>query len=762
MTLFSNTILHVALPVPLRRLFDYLLPVQLDNREQQLDNREQQQSVRPGQRVIVPFGRQTLIGVIISVDEKTDQNVSKLKAAKQVLDIEPTFDDSLLDLLNWAAQYYQHPIGDVFSMAMPGALRSTKTIDELLPKVLASTDQLPEKTELSKNAKQLHKLYALISEMPYSRIQLTELGVPSTTIKKFVDNKWASWENSLGKNKASINSASRANDPITNVSIPSINQEQINEGLQLNNEQAIAVASIDAMDHHRCFLIDGVTGSGKTEVYLQSIATRLLQQKQVLVCVPEIGLTPQTISRFKQRFNVTIALWHSGMTDKQRFDTWQQCRSGEARVVIATRSGIFLPFKNLGMIIIDEEHDASFKQQDGFKYHCRSLALYRAKQLNIPVVLGSATPSLETLYNVEQEKFSYLQLTRRAGNSQLPTTHLLDLNRCQVNASLGQPLIDEMRTQLSLNRQVMLFINRRGFAPVLMCEECHWLTECSRCSSFTTYHRGSNLLICHHCGFQHPTLHQCLGCGSTRMVPVGVGTEQIEHSLAELFPEIDVIRLDRDSTSKKGEFDNKLNQINSGKPMIVVGTQMVAKGHHFPNVSLVGIVDVDGALFSSDFRAAEKLSQLVVQVSGRAGRGSVKGQVWLQTKFPEHPVIQDLVNNEYKDFAKFALSERKMLNLPPYSHQVVLRAESTFSELGQQWLFDLSKYLSDYEGLLMLGPTPAPMTKKAGKFRHLLIIQSQSRPYLHKLVNWLLENLDSIQKDNRIRWTVDVDPIDLS
>lgn len=741
MTLFSQVILHVALPVPLRRLFDYLMPAALTANEDNVERLKNQVSI--GQRVSVPFGRQTLIGIVIAVDTNTDQNIAKLKAANGLIDNEASFDESQLTLLNWAADYYQHPIGDVFSMALPGALRSTKTIDEQLPKTLQKGDEFPSADELSKNAKQLHKLRGLLANNAYTRSELTELEVPSTTIKKFVDQNWAQWA-TCGQN------------------ISKVETHHINEGLSLNTEQAIAVAAINAVDHHQCFLIDGVTGSGKTEVYLQAIEHRLLNQWQVLVCVPEIGLTPQTIARFKQRFNVPVALWHSGMTDKQRFDTWQQTRSGHARIVIATRSGIFLPFKSLGMIIIDEEHDASFKQQDGFKYHCRSLALYRAHQAGIPVVLGSATPSLESLYNAEQGKFSYLQLQKRAGNSQLPTTHLLDLNRCQSQASLGQPLIDEMAKQINNGQQVMLFINRRGFAPVLMCEECHWLTECSRCSSFTTYHKGSNLLICHHCGFQHPTLHQCLGCGSTRMTPVGVGTEQIETNLATLFPNVDVVRLDRDSTSKKGEFDNKLNQINSGKPMIIVGTQMIAKGHHFPNVSLVGIVDVDGALFSSDFRAAEKLSQLVVQVAGRAGRGSVKGQVWLQTKFPEHPVIQDLVNNEYKDFAKFALSERKMLNLPPYSHHIVIRAETTVPNLGLEWLSNLSNYLHDYEGLLMLGPTPAPMTRKAGKFRHMLTIQSQSRPYLHKLVNWLLENLDTIQKDNRIRWSVDVDPIDLS
>lgn len=741
MTLLSDVILHIALPVPLRRLFDYLLPVEVFDHEKAIDAL----SELVGCRVVVPFGRQTLIGIVMAADTETDQDVAKLKAVQEVIETSPTIDSELNELLTWAANYYQHPIGDVMSAAIPGSLRSTKSIRSQLPQTLVKTETLPTIESLNKNAKQIIKLCELLDEQNYTRAELTELGIPSTTIKKFVDNEWATWEV----------------DQSNNITKP-VSSDAIKEGLQLNTEQALAVTAIDATDHHQCFLLDGVTGSGKTEVYLQAIAAKLRKGHQVLVCVPEIGLTPQTIKRFKQRFDVTVALWHSGMTDKQRFETWHQCRSGTAKIVIATRSGIFLPFRSLGMIIIDEEHDASFKQQEGFKYHCRSLALYRAHKANIPVVLGSATPSLESLYNVEQGKFSLLPLRQRAGSSQLPSMHLLDLNRCQQQAAIGQPLLDEIQKQLSLNRQVMLFINRRGFAPVLMCEECHWMTECSRCSSFTTFHRGTGQLICHHCGFQHPTLKQCLGCGSTRLTPVGVGTEQIDLQLQGLFPDTQVVRLDRDSTSKKGEFDAKLNQINQGQPMIIVGTQMIAKGHHFPNVSLVGIVDVDGALFSSDFRAPEKLAQLVVQVAGRAGRGSIKGQVWLQTKFPEHPVIQDLVNNEYRDFAKFALSERKMLKLPPYSHQIVIRAESTQPTAGQEWLSGLSHYLQEYEGLLMLGPMPAPMSRKAGKFRHMMTIQSQSRPYLHKLVNWLLENLDSIQKDNRIRWSVDVDPVDLS
>ncbi len=740
MSLFNHQVLQVALPLPLRKLFDYLYIAPTDIID--ITNKPQQ-----GQRVIVPFGRQTLVGTVINITDKSEYPIEKLKPIIALIENETSFTSEQLNLLLWAAEYYKHPIGEVFSAALPGVLRENKTIGQLAPQRLTLSQKHNVDEKIPKNAKQLHKLLSLLSEQSYTRSELTNKDVKSTSIKRFVDEGWANWKTS-------------------SIYIKPVTADDITGQLSLNTEQAIAVSAINSSSNNnnlpRCFLLDGVTGSGKTEVYLQAIEHILLKQQQVLVCVPEIGLTPQTISRFKQRFNLDVELWHSGMTDKQRFNTWYKARSGQAKIVIATRSGVFLPFASLGMIVIDEEHDASFKQQEGFKYHCRSLALYRAKVANIPVILGSATPSLETLQNALVGKFHHLELKSRAAGSQLPAMKLLDLNQCRVDSGIGEPLLEKVKSCLAAGQQVMLFINRRGFAPVLMCEECRWLTECSRCSSYTTFHKSKNQLICHHCGDQQPTIHQCKGCGSTRLSTVGVGTEQLHLALQDAIPDYPVIRLDRDSTSKKGEFEAILEQINQGNPSIVVGTQMVAKGHHFPNVSLVGVVDVDGSLFSSDFRAPEKLAQLIVQVSGRAGRGSIKGEVWLQTKFPEHPVIQDLINNKYSDFASFALTEREMLNLPPYSHQALIRAEATNENYASQWLQSISPHLSQFADLLVLGPSPAPMMKKAGKYRHMLTIQCKSRPYLHKVVDWLIENLDSVQKDNRIRWSIDIDPLDLS
>lgn len=736
MSLFSNIILQIALPVPLRKTFDYIFVENPD------DKGSSAQQPIIGQRVLVPFGRQTLVGIILAIKSDSEFPVEKLKPVITLLDNQSCFEPDQISFLNWAANYYQHPIGEVYSAAIPTALREGKLIADLKPQCLTASKSLPN--DFPANATALNKLTALFqSSVVLTKEVLKGQNIKSTTIKRFIDEGWASWQ------------------PMQDVARLVV-QTDINQSLTLNSEQAIAVSAINTSSGHTCFLLDGVTGSGKTEVYLQAIEKVLLEQKQVLVCVPEIGLTPQTINRFQQRFNLQIALWHSGMTDKQRINTWLQVRTGQANIIIATRSGVFLPFKQLGMIIIDEEHDASFKQQEGFKYHCRSLALYRANLVSIPVVLGSATPSLETLANAQNQKFHHLKLLSRAAGSALPNMHLLDLNRCKVEAGIGEPLLEKIKLVLNAGQQAMLFINRRGFAPVLMCEECNWLSDCHRCSSYTTFHKNNRSLICHHCGDQQPVMHQCKSCGSTRITSVGVGTEQLDHSLQQSFPEYDVIRLDRDSTAKKGEFERKLEQIHLGKPQIIVGTQMIAKGHHFPNVSLVGIVDVDGTLFSSDFRASEKLSQLVVQVAGRAGRGGIKGEVWLQTKFPEHPVIQDLINNHYADFAKYALTERQLMSLPPYSHQILLRAEATKEEFARHWLESVSPHLSQFKELMVLGPMPAPMTKKAGKYRYMLTLQCKSRSYLHKVINWFIENLDSIEKDNRIRWSIDVDPVDLS
>ena len=478
--------------------------------------------------------------------------------------------------------------------------------------------------------------------------------------------------------------------------------------------------------------------------------------------MPEIGLTPQTIKRFKQRFNAPIDILHSGLTDKQRFEVWLRSRSGENAIVVGTRSALFTPFKHLGMIIIDEEHDNSYKQQEGWRYHARDLAIIRAKIENIPIILGSATPSLETLNNAQNQKYQLLQLTQRAGDASLAQQSILDIRGLVLCAGLSQPLIDQIKKHLSNNNQVMLFLNRRGFSPSIICHDCGWIAECPRCDMPYTYHQKQNKLICHYCDTPRALPHQCPKCGSTHLIPIGFGTEQLEKQLEILFPNIKISRIDRDTVSKKGALDNYLKEIQQGGAHILVGTQILAKGHHFPDVTLVGIVDVDGALFSSDFRATERFAQIYTQVSGRAGREAKTGEVILQTYHPDHPLLNVLLSKGYQEFAKFTLQERRQTHLPPFSYQVMIRAADRNNHHAPNFLQQIHDWLKslDDHRLWQLGPMPSNQPKKAGYYRWQLLLQHTHRQQLQQILDQLIISIDKWSETSKVRWSIDVDPID--
>ena len=551
----------------------------------------------------------------------------------------------------------------------------------------------------------------------------------------------------LGYSKAQLNALQDKN-LITEVeqktSLFSWHEDTLNKAdrLTLSNEQAIIVSAINnALTEFSCHLIDGVTGSGKTEVYLQAMENVLANNQQVLVIVPEIGLTPQTLNRFEQRFNVPISLHHSGLNDKERLATWLSAQQGSAAIVIGTRSAIFTPLHRLGLIIIDEEHDSSLKQQDSFRYHGRDMAILRARQLNIPIVLGTATPSFESLQNALSGKYNYHQLLNRAGKSNKAKIALIDMNQQQVEFGLSGTLKHEMKQTLARGEQVLLFLNRRGYAPAINCQECHWLAECQRCDKPYTLHQKQQLLICHHCGSQRRVPPQCPGCGSVRIAPLGQGTEQLESRLEELFPDSSIVRIDRDSTRKKGELAKLLQEVSDKKHQLLVGTQMLAKGHHFPDVTLVAVLDVDGALFSFDFRASELMAQLLIQVAGRAGRASKPGKVLVQSNYVDHPLLQDLVHNGYHHFAHQALTERKQALLPPFTFQALLRADANYPSYPEKFLRSLAQ--QPLEGCEFAGPVPAAMEKKAGKFRYHLIIQAKSRKNLHQAILQLLSRIVS-------------------
>ncbi|WP_354625479.1 primosomal protein N' [Psychromonas sp. MME2] len=633
-------ICRVALAIPLHKQFDYLLPSYLISATALADINN-----LVGCRVRVPFGgKRQMIGVIYEVNPECDYALNKLKKITQLIDPTPLLNDSLWSLLKWAAYYYQHPFGDVFQQAIPTPLREGQ---ETLFKGCEhwQLSETPFQLDQFNSAKKQQQVLALLQKnsCPISTDQLKSKNISRTTLKAL-------------QQKSLI-------EPIELQPISHFNwQENVIENSEkphLTTEQAIAITTInEQINYFNCFLLEGITGSGKTEVYLNIIKPILQSGKQALVIVPEIGLTPQTIERFQSRFNVPVYVKHSALNARQQFDTWLHARQGSGAIIIGTRSAIFSDFKDLGLIIIDEEHDASFKQQDGFRYHARDFAIKRAFQENIPIILGSATPSLETLHNALQGKYQHLHLTHRTGKAKPPSSSLINLAGLPLKSGLSPQLIELMKLHLEKNNQVILFLNRRGFAPVLMCHECGWLVKCQRCDAFYTYHKSANYLHCHHCSATLPVPRQCGHCGSTQLITTGVGTEQLEETLKTLFPNYPTIRIDRDNTRKKESFNTYIKDINEGKYKILLGTQMLAKGHHFADVTLVALIDVDGALFSNDYRASERLAQLFTQVAGRAGRESKKGQVFLQTHHPEHSLLQDLINNGYLDFSRSALQER--------------------------------------------------------------------------------------------------------
>lgn len=530
---------------------------------------------------------------------------------------------------------------------------------------------------------------------------------------------------------------------------------------KLNKEQAVAVATLNQNSGYHCTLLEGITGSGKTEVYLAVLERILKAGKQALILVPEIGLTPQTINRFKRRFDVTLAVLHSGLTDNQRLEAWRLARSGEAAIIIGTRSALYTPMAHPGLIILDEEHDASFKQQDGIGYHARDFAVMRGHLEDIPVILGSATPSLETLKNALEGRYQHLHLGERAGAAQKVRQGIIDIRNQPLKTGMSHALINEMRIHLDAGNQVLLFLNRRGFSPALLCQECGHLHECDRCDAFFTVHQSLGEIRCHHCGNQYAIPRQCHQCGSTMLMGQGIGTEQLESAIAQEFPRHPVIRIDRDSTRKKGSLESHLNAIHRGEYKILVGTQMLAKGHHFPDVTLVGLLDVDGALFSADFRAPERFGQLYTQVAGRAGRASKPGTVLLQTHQNENPVLRDLLHRGYGEFARTQLKERSEALLPPAWHMVLLRAEAHDANDADHFLNLFASHFSPDAEFEIIGPMPAPMDRKAGKYRRQLMVQAKQRNRLQAEFERVLPIIEALPEAKRCRWSLDRDPQDL-
>jgi primosomal protein N' (replication factor Y) (superfamily II helicase) len=524
------------------------------------------------------------------------------------------------------------------------------------------------------------------------------------------------------------------------------------------------------------FLIHGVTGSGKTEVYLRVVERALRLGRSALVLVPEIGLTPQLVDRFRRRFAAPMAVLHSALTDHERLLAWREAFSGRARIVLGTRSAVFAPVPDLGVIIVDEEHDMSFKQHEGgFRYSARDLAVVRAQRGGVPVVLGSATPALETLHNVTTGRYTRLVLTRRAAEAAPPRLSLIDLRSSAVRAGISTPAVQAIARHLASGGQVLVFLNRRGYAPTLLCTACGWLAPCRDCDARLTVHLAAGRLRCHHCGADTALPERCPQCGFA-VKAVGQGTERIEETLATLFPGTPCIRLDRDVVRRRGDMEEAMRRMASGEARILVGTQMVTKGHDFPNVTLVVVLNADQGFFSTDFRAPERLAQTIVQVAGRAGRGEKAGEVLIQTEFPDHPLLRSLLAEGYDGFARVALAERSQASWPPFSRLAAVRDSAKTAEAALAFLTEARKSAEDLRGardgsacggrrearaIRFLGPAPAAMAKRAGRYHAQLLVESADRAALHHFLAAWLPALESLPSVRRVRWALDVDPIEI-
>jgi len=530
----------------------------------------------------------------------------------------------------------------------------------------------------------------------------------------------------------------------------------------LNKEQHAAVATVGAqLERFGAYLLHGITGSGKTEVYLHLVARVLAQGRGALILVPEIGLTPQLVGRFRERFSAPLAVLHSGLTDKQRLDAWRQAFSGHARIVLGTRSAVFAPVHALGLIVVDEEHDASFKQHEGgFRYSARDLAVVRAQRAAVPIVLGSATPALETLFNVAAGRYQRLSLPRRTAQAQAPRLGLIDLRVNAVQAGISTPVIEAIQRHLGADGQVLVFLNRRGYAPTLLCTACGWTAPCQDCDARLTVHQAAGRLRCHHCGADAALPERCPQCGFA-VRPVGQGTQRIEEKLAELFPNAARVRLDRDVARQRGDIEAVMQRMASGDARILIGTQMVTKGHDFPNLTLVVVMNADRGLFSTDFRAPERLAQTIVQVAGRAGRGAKPGEVLIQTEFPEHPLLRNLLAEGYDGFARAALVEREQAAWPPYSRLAAVRDSAPSAAAALEFLSAARRVARPPRAVRLLGPVPAAMAKRAGRYHAQLLIESAERNALHRFLDGWINDIEQLRESRRVRWALDVDPLEL-
>ncbi len=722
-------IIRVALDVPLSTLFDYFVSAET--------------KLEIGQRVLVPFGRKQVLGVAMERVERSDLAADRIKPVTQVLDDVPPLPQELLTLLQFCGDYYHHPLGMTILSALPTRLRALEpvTLKQSLDYTLSETGKALDVATLPKRRVVQQRILQALRQRPMSGAQLRSLSATApAALKVLLEAGWV-----------------EACAPLPR------GTHVFNDAHALTDEQQQAVDAVTQQNGYGCFLLHGITGSGKTEVYVHLMHEVLKRGGQILLLVPEINLTPQLENYFRSRFpDVDLVSLHSGLADGERAQNWLKAQSGAARIVLGTRLAVFTPLPKLSLILVDEEHDASFKQQDGLRYSARDVAIFRANQRGVPIVLGSATPSLESWYNAQSGRYQLLKLTQRAVQpASLPTVRCMDITQLPLQEGLSEPLLSAIALRLHRKEQSLIFINRRGYAPVLMCTACGWLSECKHCAGKLVLHLKDRTLRCHHCGFQQRVPQACPTCGDADLKPVGIGTQRLEETLQARFPTARILRVDRDSTRNKGAWNVMRKQIHDGEADILIGTQMLAKGHDFPNLTLVGALNPDGALYSADFRASEKLFAQLTQVGGRAGRADKAGEVIVQTAFPNHLLFQALRAHDYDIWAQTLLAERQMAGFPPFTYQVLLSAESKQGNDALNFLQQARQMAKELQiPVEVYGVVPAAMPKRANHHRAQLLVQSDKRKTLQEFLRAWKPLLDALPAQ-KLRWSLDIDPLEL-
>lgn len=727
-------IVDVAVPVPLRRSFDYQSEV----------------AVKPGSRVLIPFRSRQLVGVVLPTSP--DKSIRKLKNIISVLDEEPSIPSTMLEFYIWSADYYHYPLGEMIQAALPPNLRKAiKQYDPDTPQYYMQNPDIPEVEALSQLSRAPKQKQLYLSLTGGQCLRLDEIAKLPQLVN--VDNLTGSMN--ILKKKELIIATNQA---------PEISKEFAGT---LNPEQSETLSRIEQSKFgFNTHLIHGITGSGKTEIYLHAIKTCLDAGQQALVIVPEISLTKQLVERFASRFGHRVHCYHSGINPSQRYRTWWKARNGSAGVVLGTRSAVFMPILNLARIVVDEEHDLSLKQMDGFRYHARDLAIKRASLEDIPIILGSATPSMESMQNARSGKYQISKLRQRTGDAILPKIEFIDLRKQSAKRGLSSKLIGAVNEQLNRGQQSILYINRRGYAPIAECPHCQWRACCDRCDAYMTYHKISDQLCCHYCGKTAVSPELCPQCRSPLFFR-GTGTQRIEESLQELFPNASILRFDRDQVRSFRQLQETLDRINNGQADIIVGTRMISKGHDFKGVTLVGIINPDYGLYSIDFRAPEQLFQDLMQVAGRSGRGEDPGRVLIQTHHPHNPYMQMVRDQDYDAFFDSCQKERAIGKVPPFSCMALWRAESRQPKIGFRLLHQIKQQgelllaSEDRECIEIMDPVNSPMGRLDGWHRVQLLVKSNNRNRLHQVLRPWVFWAEKIGYTQKLRWSLDIDPMEI-